>query len=230
MIILGLREYYELSGGFFFVAWAFHYFPFYLMDRQLFLHHYLPALYFAILLLSVTFDLACRFIPNRARLVALVLIASIAIYSFRVRAPLTYGSEWIRSECEASKVLTTWDYDCNQYPDNYAQYAANAAAKVAPIEGTTGAEEPAAIVDSFERDTDLQEQQAVSEGDGVIDAGAAGAAGAAAAAVAEQEAEDAQITDPAVSKMAQDGEIEPTFDFEVPVEDDEVSENDKNDA
>lgn len=31
------------STGFFFIAWAFHYFPFFLMNRQLFLHHYLPA-------------------------------------------------------------------------------------------------------------------------------------------------------------------------------------------
>src|SRR5204862_3181398 len=31
------------STGFFFLAWALHYFPFYIMGRQLFLHHYLPA-------------------------------------------------------------------------------------------------------------------------------------------------------------------------------------------
>ncbi|TVY88303.1 Dolichyl-phosphate-mannose--protein mannosyltransferase [Lachnellula willkommii] len=31
------------STGFFFLAWAMHYLPFYLMGRQLFLHHYLPA-------------------------------------------------------------------------------------------------------------------------------------------------------------------------------------------
>ncbi|OLL24886.1 Dolichyl-phosphate-mannose--protein mannosyltransferase 4 [Neolecta irregularis DAH-3] len=31
------------SLGFFFLAWAAHYFPFFLMGRQLFLHHYLPA-------------------------------------------------------------------------------------------------------------------------------------------------------------------------------------------
>ncbi|KFY01321.1 hypothetical protein V490_00942, partial [Pseudogymnoascus sp. VKM F-3557] len=31
------------STGFFFIAWALHYLPFYLMGRQLFLHHYLPA-------------------------------------------------------------------------------------------------------------------------------------------------------------------------------------------
>ncbi|KAH8786499.1 glycosyltransferase family 39 protein [Hyaloscypha finlandica] len=31
------------STGFFFLAWTTHYLPFYLMGRQLFLHHYLPA-------------------------------------------------------------------------------------------------------------------------------------------------------------------------------------------
>jgi len=31
------------STGFFFLLWAAHYFPFFIMGRQLFLHHYLPA-------------------------------------------------------------------------------------------------------------------------------------------------------------------------------------------
>ncbi|EFX03089.1 mannosyltransferase pmti [Grosmannia clavigera kw1407] len=31
------------STGFFFLVWAMHYFPFFVMGRQLFLHHYLPA-------------------------------------------------------------------------------------------------------------------------------------------------------------------------------------------
>ncbi|KAK3815670.1 MAG: LOW QUALITY PROTEIN: glycosyltransferase family 39 protein [Linnemannia gamsii] len=115
----GLREYYELSGGFFFMAWCYHYLPFFLMGRQLFLHHYLPALYFAILLLCVTFDLACRFIPIRFRFAALIVVSMMAILVFRTRAPLAFGSEWTRSQCEASK---TWDYDCFQYPDSYASY------------------------------------------------------------------------------------------------------------
>jgi dolichyl-phosphate-mannose-protein mannosyltransferase len=31
------------SAGFFLLVWAVHYFPFFLMSRQLFLHHYLPS-------------------------------------------------------------------------------------------------------------------------------------------------------------------------------------------
>ncbi|SCV67439.1 BQ2448_5050 [Microbotryum intermedium] len=31
------------SGGFFMIAWLYHYLPFFTMSRQLFLHHYLPA-------------------------------------------------------------------------------------------------------------------------------------------------------------------------------------------
>ncbi|KAG0250374.1 hypothetical protein BG011_008403 [Mortierella polycephala] len=158
----GLREYYELSGGFFFMAWCFHYLPFFLMGRQLFLHHYLPALYFAILLFSVTFDLACRFMPNRYRLIALILISSMAIHVFRVQAPLTYGSEWTRSQCEASKVLSTWDYDCNQYPASLTQYAANAAASSAAANIQTTQEE---IKDeSKERSDGVLESLVLGEG------------------------------------------------------------------
>jgi dolichyl-phosphate-mannose-protein mannosyltransferase len=39
----GTRSRLYNSTGFFFLAWASHYLPFYLMGRQLFLHHYLPA-------------------------------------------------------------------------------------------------------------------------------------------------------------------------------------------
>ncbi|KAF9174593.1 hypothetical protein BGX21_006708 [Mortierella sp. AD011] len=118
----GLRDYYELSGGFFFMAWCYHYLPFFLMGRQLFLHHYLPALYFAILLFCVTFDLACRFIPNRYRIAALVVVSLTAIYVFRARSSLVYGSEWTWGQCESSKLLKTWDYDCYQFPMSYDDY------------------------------------------------------------------------------------------------------------
>lgn len=39
----GTRSRLYNSTGFFFLLWAAHYFPFFIMGRQLFLHHYLPA-------------------------------------------------------------------------------------------------------------------------------------------------------------------------------------------
>lgn len=41
--LAGTRSRLYNSTGFFFLCWAAHYLPFYLMGRQLFLHHYLPA-------------------------------------------------------------------------------------------------------------------------------------------------------------------------------------------
>ncbi|KAF9364903.1 hypothetical protein BGX34_012145 [Mortierella sp. NVP85] len=155
----GFRDYYELSGGFFFMAWVFHYLPFFLMDRQLFLHHYLPALYFAILLFAVTFDVACRFLPSRGRVVALLIVVSIAVYVFRTRAPLTYGSEWTRSECENSRLIKTWDYDCTQYPDSYLQYAPNAAVSAATSSASITATDAASeksILDKVIRPAEVQ--------------------------------------------------------------------------
>ncbi|KAF9960122.1 hypothetical protein BGZ65_012714 [Modicella reniformis] len=174
----GFREYYELSGGFFFMAWALHYLPFFLMGRQLFLHHYLPALYFSILLFSVTFDVACRFVPNRFRLVALVVTVSIAIFVFRTRAPLTYGLEWTRAKCEASKILKTWDYDCNQYPDSYAQYSANAAISASNAEAaSTSGEE--SILEKIIPAADVQRMEVGEDTGKVEDNGEASSGGAA---------------------------------------------------
>ncbi len=42
-ITIGTRSRLYDSTGFFFLLWAAHYIPFFIMGRQLFLHHYLPA-------------------------------------------------------------------------------------------------------------------------------------------------------------------------------------------
>ncbi|OZJ04054.1 hypothetical protein BZG36_03562 [Bifiguratus adelaidae] len=44
------------STGFFVIAWALHYAPFFLMGRQLFLHHYLPALIFSYMVYATIFN------------------------------------------------------------------------------------------------------------------------------------------------------------------------------
>lgn len=104
------------------LGWGFHYFPFYLMQRQLFLHHYFPALYFAIMALCQVYDFGTNRIRNiglRERPiigrsgVALFLAASIV--AFTLYAPLSYGNPWTQSACNKVKLFDTWDFDCNTF-------------------------------------------------------------------------------------------------------------------
>lgn len=99
----------ERSGGFFVFAWFIHYFPFFLMGRSLFLHHYLPASIFAYMIVGVSFQFllvrdyrrfALRSWSSRARnlvpsvKVALLLttIMAIQVAAFVFMSPLTYGT------------------------------------------------------------------------------------------------------------------------------------------
>lgn len=107
------------------LGWALHYFPFYLMQRQLFLHHYFPALYFAIMAFCQIYDFAtARFaipgvranpIVNKAGVVALLAVSGVV---FALLSPLAYGNAWTKSECNRVKLLTTWDWDCNTFLDS----------------------------------------------------------------------------------------------------------------
>ncbi|WPH01498.1 dolichyl-phosphate-mannose--protein mannosyltransferase 1 [Acrodontium crateriforme] len=115
------------------LGWAFHYFPFFLMQRQLFLHHYFPALYFAIIALSQVFDfnfsrltfpggLSFKSNPWFGRLGAVVFLG-LSIAVFTLYAPLSYGNTWTKAECNRVKLFDTWDWDCNTFLDNYADYS-----------------------------------------------------------------------------------------------------------
>ncbi|EPR79002.1 Dolichyl-phosphate-mannose-proteinmannosyltransferase [Spraguea lophii 42_110] len=66
------------SGG-----WAIHYFPFFLVQRVCYFHHYYPALFFA--MLSISYLL--RFMPRRT----LYIFVFLSIFSFIYFSPLTYG-------------------------------------------------------------------------------------------------------------------------------------------
>lgn len=94
------------------IAWAYHYFPFYLMSRQLFIHHYLPAhlasaclagsvLNF-ILTESINYPasvagpdtrLRPRFkaVVSKKAYIAFGVLAAIVIGMFAFLAPFTYG-------------------------------------------------------------------------------------------------------------------------------------------
>lgn len=111
------------------LGWALHYFPFYLMQRQLFLHHYFPALIFAIIALCQLFDFLTARVPisvirdnpaiNKTATVSFLVISAAV---FMLYAPLAYGNMWTKSECRRVKLFDSWDFDCNTFYNNYDQY------------------------------------------------------------------------------------------------------------
>jgi len=111
------------------LGWAFHYFPFFLMQRQLFLHHYFPALYFAIMALCQVYDFATTRVGGiglRERPLigktAAVVFLGLSIAAFALYAPLVYGNSWTKNDCSRVKLLDTWDWDCNTFHDSVSRH------------------------------------------------------------------------------------------------------------
>lgn len=119
---------YDSLCGFLFMGWCLHYFPFFLMGRQLFLHHYFPALYFAILLSCGVFDLVTSALKPRVRLQIAAVLLIIAIWNFVYLSPIAYGGKWTKAKCNNARWLKTWDFACNEFYDDYSQYDTTLAA------------------------------------------------------------------------------------------------------
>lgn len=112
--VFSLAPHVDTTMGYFFKAWLLHFLPFFLMKRQLFLHHYLPALYFAILLTATLFESLIVRISRRKRFLAAAFVNIGVYYVYQSLIPITYGEPWSRESCVASKWLSTWDYDCKR--------------------------------------------------------------------------------------------------------------------
>ncbi|KAI8072409.1 Dolichyl-phosphate-mannose-protein mannosyltransferase-domain-containing protein [Gongronella butleri] len=108
-------QFYQKAARFYVMAWAFHYLPFFIMKRQLFLHHYLPALYCGILLFGVSVDLIMQKwtspVPQRA-FASLCLVA--VVCSFYTFASLSYALPWNQQACVAAQWLPLWDFGCDR--------------------------------------------------------------------------------------------------------------------
>lgn len=92
------------------MGWCLHYFPFFIMQRQLFLHHYFPALYFSILTLCGVWDFVTSPLRPRVQFYLVVLFTASAIMTFAYFSPLAYGGQWTKAKCESAKWLKTWDF------------------------------------------------------------------------------------------------------------------------
>lgn len=103
-------SFYDETCSFLFMAWALHYFPFFIMSRQLFLHHYLPALWFSVLLFCTAFDYLTSTLRPRTRVQIGAFFLILVIWSYAYFSPLSYAKPWTRGKCEKAKWLKTWDF------------------------------------------------------------------------------------------------------------------------
>ncbi|KAG2124692.1 glycosyltransferase family 39 protein [Suillus clintonianus] len=114
---------YDSLCSFLFIGYCMHYFPFFLMGRQLFLHHYFPALYFAILLNCAVFDLATSTLRPKIRLQIAAVLMIMVIITYSKFSSLTYGDPWTKKKCTNAQWVKTWDFACNEFLDEYSQYS-----------------------------------------------------------------------------------------------------------
>lgn len=98
----------------FLLGWIMHYLPFFSMERQLFLHHYLPSLYFGILLLAQYIEYRMSKRPS-VGYGLMVAIAAGAVYCYVQFLPVIYGLEWTVHGCLKAQWLPTWDMSCMSY-------------------------------------------------------------------------------------------------------------------
>ncbi|CDK28572.1 unnamed protein product [Kuraishia capsulata CBS 1993] len=98
----------------FIIGWFVHFAPSLMMKRQMFLHHYLPSLYFAILITAQTFEFIISNAKKLGYLVMIVTAAGCAVvfYSY---APIIYGLDWTKQGCEEMRILGSYDIPCGNY-------------------------------------------------------------------------------------------------------------------
>lgn len=118
------------SGGFFLIAWAYHYFPFFSMSRQLFLHHYLPAHLCSALVAGALFHFMASDTINfpvsvagqstrrrprtvaevsRKMVVAVAIIIAFECAGYYFLAPLTYGTPGLDPDAvNRRRIMSTW--------------------------------------------------------------------------------------------------------------------------
>ncbi|XBW35091.1 hypothetical protein QEN19_000653 [Hanseniaspora menglaensis] len=112
----------------FILGWALHYLPFFLMGRQLFLHHYLPAYYFLIMAFTQLLNLfVVKFFKiGRNKIIIavslLVILLGASYQFFDTHKNFAYGSSELRSTCVKGKWMNDWDYSCDLLLEDWESY------------------------------------------------------------------------------------------------------------
>lgn len=92
-----------------FLAWVTHYLPFALMGRVTYVHHYVPALYFAILIFGFVVDYMVASASRYVKLPAYLVLFGGCIYIYILFAPICQGLTGLGSNYLKLQWLPTWD-------------------------------------------------------------------------------------------------------------------------
>ncbi|VEU24004.1 DEKNAAC105283 [Brettanomyces naardenensis] len=102
-----------LMGGFYpFMGWLFHYLPFCIMGRVTYVHHYMPALYFAMIVFCYVVDWVDTRVKRKWFSAALyVSLYALVIGVFIWIRPISFGMEGPASDFHYLNLLKSWSID-----------------------------------------------------------------------------------------------------------------------
>ncbi|CAG2104417.1 unnamed protein product [Medioppia subpectinata] len=96
-------------GQFFTVGYFINLVPYFLSERTLFLHHYLPALVFKLLVMSALIEHLKCWIPSRIVNSLVAILISSIVYTFIKFLPLSYGTgKLTASDVQSLKWRSSW--------------------------------------------------------------------------------------------------------------------------
>ncbi|KAI9099505.1 Dolichyl-phosphate-mannose-protein mannosyltransferase-domain-containing protein [Phlyctochytrium arcticum] len=99
--------YFALKVGL--LGWILHYGPFWIMGRVTYLHHYFPALYFAIITFTFVADHLAAKLPRVLHTAVLVAIAAAVVANFWYFQDFAFGFTGPSKDYAGRKWLSTWN-------------------------------------------------------------------------------------------------------------------------
>ncbi|KIW57650.1 hypothetical protein PV05_02217 [Exophiala xenobiotica] len=96
------------SGIYPLIGWFFHYLPFVMMGRVTYVHHYYPALYFAILVAGFCVDWTTQKLPKTVRWGVYSVLYAVVIGLFVLFSPIVFGMQGPNKQYAYLKWFDQW--------------------------------------------------------------------------------------------------------------------------